>query len=54
MAARKLVEADDDGRLVAVVDLLIARPDLGPGAATLVAAGDLIPAGLADHDRSAR
>jgi len=54
MAARKLVERDGDGDLVAVVDLLIDRPDLGPGAATLVAAGDQVPPALADHERRPR
>lgn len=33
-------------------DVLIARPDLGPGAATLVKAGDPIPRTLADHERT--
>jgi hypothetical protein len=58
MAARKQPAAalvrDDDGHLVAVVDLLIDRPDLGPAAATLVAAGDPIPAELADLPRRKR
>jgi hypothetical protein len=35
-------------------DLLIERPDLGPGAHTLVAAGDPIPAGLAGLPRRKR
>lgn len=33
------------------VDTLIDRPDLGPGAATLVKAGDRVPLSLADYDR---
>jgi len=33
------------------VDTLVARPDLGPDAATLVAAGDVVPAELADRPR---
>jgi hypothetical protein len=35
-------------------DLLIERPDLGPGAHTLISAGDPIPAGLADLPRRPR
>jgi hypothetical protein len=38
----------------AKADLLIDRPDLGPGAATLVAAGDEIPPELADRPRRDR
>jgi hypothetical protein len=49
-----LVEQVGDGRLVAALDLLVARPDLGPNASTLVAAGDVIPAELADLPRSRR
>jgi hypothetical protein len=39
-----LVKRDEPER--AEVDLLIARPDLGPAAHTLVAAGEAIPRGL--------
>jgi hypothetical protein len=57
MAVRKQPAAalvrDDDGHLVAV-DPLIDRPDLGPEAATLVAAGDPVPADLADLPRRKR
>ncbi len=35
-------------------DLLIERPDLGPGACTLIAAGDPIPAALAGLPRQKR
>jgi hypothetical protein len=38
----------------AEVDLLIERPDLGPGAHTLVAAGDPVPPGLAGLPRRPR
>jgi hypothetical protein len=51
---RELAVRDDDGRLVALVDLLIERADLGPGAATLVAAGDPIPQELLELPRRAR
>jgi hypothetical protein len=36
------------------VDLLIERADLGPGACTLVAAGDPVPAHLAGLPRRPR
>jgi hypothetical protein len=36
------------------VDTLIERPDLGPSASTLVAAGDVIPKGLAHLPRRPR
>jgi hypothetical protein len=36
---------------VVEVDTLVEREDLGPGAATLVAAGDPVPADLADRPR---
>ena len=32
-------------------DTLVERDDLGPGAVTFVAAGDVIPVGLEDHPR---
>jgi hypothetical protein len=35
-------------------DLLIERPDLGPGAHTLIAAGDPVPASLAGLPRKKR
>ncbi len=35
-------------------DLLIERPDLGPGAHTLIAAGDPVPAALAGLPRRPR
>lgn len=35
----------------AEADVLIERPDLAPGSHTLVNAGDVIPAGLADLPR---
>jgi hypothetical protein len=38
----------------AEVDVLIEREDLGPGATTLVAAGDVIPPELADLPRRPR
>jgi hypothetical protein len=39
---------------LAAEDLLIERPDLGPGAATLVAKGDPIPPALAGLPRRPR
>ena len=39
---------------VADADLLIEREDLGPGACTLVAAGDPVPAALAGLPRRKR
>jgi hypothetical protein len=51
---RELAVRDDDGRLVAVVDLLIERVELGPGAATLVSAGDPVPQELLELPRRAR
>jgi len=42
---------EEDGRLYAVVDLLIARPNLGPGKFTPIRAGRLIPAEFADIPR---
>ncbi|HEX8135213.1 MAG TPA: hypothetical protein VF880_17515 [Actinomycetes bacterium] len=47
------LDLDGDGHLVAAVDLRIDRPDLGPGAATLVVAGDRIPSDLAGYPRKA-
>jgi hypothetical protein len=38
----------------AAEDLLIEREDLGPGATTLVVAGDVIPPELADLPRRPR
>jgi hypothetical protein len=35
-------------------DTLVARPDLGEGAYTFVAAGDRVPAGLESNKRSHR
>jgi hypothetical protein len=49
--AEPLVRQEEDGRLVAAVALVIEREDLGPGAGTLIAAGDPIPAGLAELPR---
>jgi hypothetical protein len=49
-----LVRRDGDGRLYAVVDLVVERADLGPTAGTLVAAGDPVPADLRDLPRSPR
>jgi hypothetical protein len=51
---RELAVRDDGGRLVAVVDLLIERADLGPEHATLVSAGDPIPQELQELPRRAR
>jgi hypothetical protein len=45
---------DQDGRLVAAVDLLIPRPDLAAGSATLVRAGDPIPLELQHLPRKER
>lgn len=42
-------EGDDSER--AAVDLLLVRPELGENAHTLIAAGDPIPADLADCPR---
>jgi hypothetical protein len=39
---------------VAKEDLLISRPDLGPGAATLIVKGDPIPPALAELPRRPR
>jgi hypothetical protein len=39
---------------VAAEDLLIERPDLGPGCATLIVAGDPVPVALADWPRRPR
>jgi hypothetical protein len=39
---------------VAEVDLLVEREDLGPGCATLISAGDTIPAELVDLPRKPR
>ncbi|MEU2975983.1 hypothetical protein ABZ678_02940 [Streptomyces hirsutus] len=44
----------DDDRERADEDLLIERPDLGPGCHTVVAAGDPIPPALASLPRHAR
>ena len=54
----RLVEAgppSEAARLeVAAEDLLIGRPDLGPGARTLITAGSPIPPGLVDQPRHPR
>jgi hypothetical protein len=42
--------AEPEG-VVVEVDTLIERPDLGPTAATFVAAGDPVPTALADFPR---
>jgi hypothetical protein len=52
--AATLVTVSEGGRLVANVDLLIDRPDLGVGRATLISAGDPIPPELADLKRRKR
>jgi hypothetical protein len=48
MAARtaksERVVREEDGQLYALVDLLIARSNLGPNKHTLIRAGHLIPA----------
>jgi hypothetical protein len=46
--------AADPRAELATEDLLIERPDLGPGAATLVAKGDPIPPALAGLPRRPR
>jgi hypothetical protein len=46
-----LVRRDEDGRLVAVVDLVIERPNLGPGKLTPIRAGCQIPAEFAHLPR---
>jgi hypothetical protein len=58
MAARKPAKPkpdplvrEEDGRLYAVVDLLVARPNLGPSKHTPIRAGHLIPAEFADLPR---
>lgn len=44
-------EVDPAAGVVAEWDILIDRPDLGPGAATLIREGDPIPPHLADRPR---
>jgi hypothetical protein len=44
-------EAAPAAAAVAERDVLIDRPDLGPGAATLIREGDPIPPHLADRPR---
>jgi hypothetical protein len=46
--------APKDETETAAEDLLIERPDLGPGCATLVSAGDPIPPALAHLPRRSR
>jgi hypothetical protein len=53
-SAAALVTAGEGGRLVACVDLLIERADLGPGCATLISAGDPLPPDLTDLPRRKR
>jgi hypothetical protein len=40
-----------DGRLVAAVDLVVERADLGPSSGTFIAGGDPVPPELADLPR---
>jgi hypothetical protein len=57
MAARRVKPRPDplvrqeDGQLYALVDLLIARPNLGPNKHTPIRAGRLIPAEFAHLPR---
>jgi hypothetical protein len=39
---------------VASEDTFVARPDLGEGSSTFVAAGDRVPTGLEGNERSTR
>jgi hypothetical protein len=46
-------DAQPPARVRVDVDTLVSRPDLGPGARTFVAAGQLIPVGLESYQRTA-
>jgi hypothetical protein len=46
-------DAQPPTRVRVDVNTLVTRPDLGPGAQTFVAAGELIPVGLEGYTRTA-
>jgi hypothetical protein len=50
-APERLVRTEQDGAVYALVDLLIARPEVGPTKETLIRAGHVIPAEFQHNPR---